>query len=253
MKYYVTADVHGYFRELKAALTQAGYFEDTQPRKLIVCGDLFDRGGEAAALQRFILELMERDEVILIRGNHEDLALDLLNGWHRGSWLQHHHHSNGTVDTLCQLTGFTLRMLHAAPEEAARAFLKTPYIQRIIPAMMDYFETERYIFTHGWLPCIPLGEEQYAPIPDWRRAEDALWRKARWINGMEAHHSGITEPGKTVVCGHWHCSFGHSKYEGDGGEFDRGANFSPYQAGGILALDACTARSGKVNCVVLED
>ena len=42
MRYYVTADVHGYFSELMAALTEQGYFEDPQPHKLIVCGDLFD-------------------------------------------------------------------------------------------------------------------------------------------------------------------------------------------------------------------
>ena len=74
MRYYVTADVHGFFSELKAALNNAGFFEDKEPHKLIICGDLFDRGNEAVQLQKFILDLMERDEVILIRGNHEDLA-----------------------------------------------------------------------------------------------------------------------------------------------------------------------------------
>jgi len=31
------------------------------------------------------------------------------------------------------------------------------------------------------------------------------------------------------------------------------ADFSPYSAPGIIALDACTARSGIVNCIVVED
>ena len=30
MKYYVTADVHGYFTELKTALAEQGFFEDTE-------------------------------------------------------------------------------------------------------------------------------------------------------------------------------------------------------------------------------
>jgi len=44
MRYYVTADVHGYFTELKTALINAGFFEDAEPHKLVICGDLFDRG-----------------------------------------------------------------------------------------------------------------------------------------------------------------------------------------------------------------
>lgn len=36
MRYYVTSDVHGYFRELKSALSEKGFFEDKEPHKLIV-------------------------------------------------------------------------------------------------------------------------------------------------------------------------------------------------------------------------
>ena len=50
MKYYVVADVHGYFDELQAALTEQGYFMDSEPHKLVVCGDLFDRGKQAQEL-----------------------------------------------------------------------------------------------------------------------------------------------------------------------------------------------------------
>lgn len=80
MRYYVTADVHSYYSELKTALTEQGFFKDRDPHKLIVCGDLYDRGTQAPELQEFILDLLDKDQVILIRGNHEDLALDLLNG-----------------------------------------------------------------------------------------------------------------------------------------------------------------------------
>ncbi len=54
MKYYVTADIHGCFSELKEALIEKGFFTDTNPHKLIICGDLYDRGKEARALQDFI-------------------------------------------------------------------------------------------------------------------------------------------------------------------------------------------------------
>lgn len=257
MKYYVTADVHGYFTELKTALAEQGFFEDTEPHKLVICGDLFDRGVEALQLQDFILELLSKDQAILIRGNHEDLTLNLLHNWSRNSYLHRHHHLNGTVDTICQLTGFSEREVFTKPNEVGKAFLLNPLIQTIIPAMVDYFETEHYIFVHGWIPCTPISvsstEKGYVSIPEWRNAGKELWDKARWINGMEAASAGIIELDKTIVCGHWHCSFGHSRYEHDGSEFENNANFSPYYADGIIALDACTALSGKVNCIVIED
>lgn len=54
MRYYVVADVHSFYNELIKALTEKGFFEDKEPHKLIVCGDLFDRGMQSAELQDFI-------------------------------------------------------------------------------------------------------------------------------------------------------------------------------------------------------
>ena len=70
---------------------------------------------------------------------------------------------------------------------------------------------------------------------------------------MESARQGVIEPNKTIICGHWHCSYGHAKIEGVGSEFDIDADFSPYKAKGIIAIDACTAHSKKINCIVVED
>ncbi len=256
MRYYVTADVHGYFSELKSTLVENGFFEDKEPHKLIICGDIYDRGSEALQLQNFILDLISKNEVILIKGNHEDLALDLLNNWNKGSFLQRHHHSNGTLDTVCQLTEITIGQLLNESDEIYNKFSNDSFIKTIIPAMVDFYETDHYIFTHGWIPCTILGNDYsktYIPIEDWRNAGTQTWDSARWINGMEAAYNGIVEKGKTIVCGHWHCSFGHSRYEDDGGEFDNNSNFTPYYGEGIIALDACTPVSKMVNCIVIDD
>lgn len=58
---------------------------------------------------------------------------------------------------------------------------------------------------------------------------------------------------KTIVCGHWHASYGHSRIEERGSEFGPDADFTPYIAPGIIAMDACTAQSGFVNCVVIDE
>lgn len=249
MRYYVISDVHGYYTQMKSALEKAGFFSDTTPHKLIMLGDLFDRGHEAKQLQQFILEQMEQDKIILIRGNHEDLFVELVTT--DAGMPYSYHKSNGTYDTALQLTGFDPVMASIRHYDFADAAKDTPFYKEIIPAMLDYFETEHYAFTHGWIPSIPNRDKSYSYISSWREADREQWNQARWFNGMDAAQTA--DENKTIVCGHWHTSYGHSKYEHKGTEFGEDADFSPYYGPGIIAIDACTAFSGKVNCLVIED
>ena len=247
MRYYVTADIHGFYTPFINALTASGYFKDTGEKKLIICGDLFDRGAGELELQKFVLE--NKEDLILIRGNHEDLFCELA-GRDQGLAYYHHVH-NGTYQTALTLTGYDVTMARIRHFDFAESARKTPYYKDIIPSMLDYFETAHYIFIHGWIPCFE--EPMLMKRDDWRTAAPKDWEKARWINGMAAAKAGVTEEGKTIVCGHWHCSFGHSNFEGKGSEFGEDADFSPYYGDGIIALDACTGHSGRVNVIVLED
>ena len=249
MRYYVISDVHGYYTQMKSALEKAGFFSDTTPHKLIMLGDLFDRGHEAKQLQQFILEQMEQDKIILIRGNHEDLFVELVTT--DAGMPYSYHKSNGTYDTALQLTGFDPVMASIRHYDFADAAKDTPFYKEIIQAMLDYFETEHYVFTHGWIPSIPNRDKSYSYISSWREADREQWNQARWFNGMDAAQTA--DENKTIVCGHWHTSYGHSKYEHKGTEFGEDADFSPYYGPGIIAIDACTAFSGKVNCLVIED
>lgn len=146
------------------------------------------------------------------------------------------------------LTNLENRIRHYDFADAAK---DTPFYKEIIPAMLDYFETEHYVFTHGWIPSIPNRDKSYSYISSWREAGREQWNQARWFNGMDAAQTA--DENKTIVCGHWHTSYGHSKYEHKGTEFGEDADFSPYYGPGIIAIDACTAFSGKVNCLVIED
>ena len=249
MRYYVAADVHGFYTILHHALEEAGYFTDPEPHKLVILGDLFDRGQEAAEMQDFLLKLLEEDAVILVRGNHEDLFSEMVTV--DAGLPVRHHVSNGTYGTALQLTGFDPAAALRRHRAFAAAARETPYYQRIIPATIDYYETEHYIFVHGWIPYMReyLGSWTYGP--DWREAGFEDWRMARWTNGMDAAQSSEGE--KTILCGHFHCSYGHAVYEHKGSEFGPDADFSPYRAPGVIALDACTAYSGKLNILVIED
>ena len=100
------------------------------------------------------------------------------------------------------------------------------------------------------MQSIPNRDKSYSYISSWREADREQWNQARWFNGMDAAQTA--DENKTIVCGHWHASYGHSKYEHKGSEFGEDADFSPYYGPGIIAIDACTAFSGKVNCLVIE-
>lgn len=260
MKYYIIADPHAFYKEMIVALTEKGYFTDTGPKKLIICGDLFDRGKQVKQMLKFVLDLIKNDEVILIRGNHEDLMLDLV--YKINAYLPcpeySHHGVNGTYDTALAMSGMKRKEIEAHPELFTKKMKESPFLSDIIPKMLDYFETEHYIFVHGWIPCYSQkyrgGERTYLKsTTDFRRATPLDWSDARWYNGMAAAKCGVLEEGKTIVCGHFRTSWGHSVIHGDGDDYGPNGNYSIYYNDGIIALDGCTSYSKRVNCLVIED
>ncbi len=259
MKYYVVSDVHGFYGEMIEALTEKGFFEEKEPCKLIICGDLLDRGKQVKKIVDFVLELIKNDRVILIRGNHEDLLIDLADMIYK--YLPYpqftHHGTNGTFETALTLAKMQSTDVEIFPKNFRNRVLSSDFVRKIMSKMVDYYETDNYIFVHGWIPCIEGYNKStgmaYTYWKNWRCAKESEWKKARWLNGMAAHKCGVYEEGKTIVCGHFHASWGHSVINGTCPEFGEGADFSPYYDEGIIAIDACTARTKKVNCIVIED
>lgn len=260
MKFYVVADVHGYYDYMVEALQKEGFFNDKGPHKIVMCGDIYDRGPQNKEVEGFVAQLLDKDEIILIRGNHEDLLMslvDTLPSLNEYDLRFSHSYTNGTVDTLREIVGATMDEMVLAPKKIAEQFKLSLTFTKIIPAMKDYYETEKYIFVHGWIPAKASGFGGMGLFfeydPQWRDANSADWTYARWYNGMLAAHQGVVVPGKTIICGHWHSSFGHCHYEGKGGEFSEDADFSPFYGNGIIALDACTTHSKIVNCIAIND
>lgn len=237
-KLFVASDIHGYFNQWQAALRGAGWEEDNESHILVVLGDLLDRGPQPLECLKFANSL-PTSRKILVRGNHEDLMEEAITRRE----FRLHDWQNGTVTTAFALTRGKNEI------DVLDAMRRHKEYNTYISSLVDYYENDTYVLCHGWIPC---GE-------DWREGD---WKAARWTNGMDAWAQGIRVPGKTVVCGHWHTSWGHHHLHHDSPEWDnkfstnpahRKANFSPFADDGILALDACTAASGKVNVVVLEE
>ena len=260
MKYYVVADVHSYYDELITALKNNGFFEEKAPYKLIVCGDVLDRGPKPKEITAFLIDLLKQEKLILIKGNHEyllDHLLDNLDLCVTNRKAVSHHYHNGTVDTVLTMTNSTEIDLTVNPTRIVNAFKNTDFYKILLPSAIDYFETDNYVFVHGYIPCKTertiwgINPKRYNP--NWRNATREEWYEASWINGMQAWANGIKEDKKTIVCGHYKTSFGHANYEGRGSVDGEKQIFEPFIKDGIMAIDGTTKLSGIVNCIVLED
>lgn len=248
MKYFVVSDVHGFFDEFMDALLKAGYDKDSKDHCLVVLGDLLDRGRKPLACLEFVNSIPS-ERKILIRGNHEDLMDEMLT---RGEYLSHDIH-NGTLLTVADLFKSV-----DVPSIFCQMARYEPWI-KYNESLVDYAEVGDYIFVHGWVPtwrenrfskkCKVLGKNYWSL---------STWKDARWTNGMEAWRDGARIPNKTIVCGHWHCSWGWSNIRQERKEFPQknsskfAASFEPFVDDGIIAIDSCVAYTGFINCVVLD-
>lgn len=107
------------------------------------------------------------------------------------------------------------------------------------------------VYHYPWMDPLHPQKKGYNYISEWRESSTGEWQNARWYNGIDTVRTCMEE--KTILCGHWHTSYGHWKYEGKRTEFGPDADLSPYKAPSIVALYVCTAFSRQANVIVLED
>lgn len=246
-KFYCISDIHSFFDEMKKALDEVGFDPNDESAWLVVCGDCFDRGPDSDKVLRYLRGLPRK---VFVRGNHEDLLVECC----KRGYPQGYDYSNGTMETTCQLGDMDAG--YSFDECCIRTLSK---VHLFFDSMVDYFETANYIFVHSWIPVINKDglpryytrDREFVFNPDWRNANKREWEDARWGNPFDMADRGL-KPDKTIVFGHWHCSAGWAQSEGRS-EFGSDAKFDPYYGDGFISIDACTAHSGKVNVIVLED
>lgn len=246
-RFVVISDIHGFYDEMIDALNKVNFNPETD--HLITCGDHWDRGSQPVEVMRYLMKLPHKT---LILGNHEELFQTCCQN---GYWQSHDIH-NGTFDSICELGGAgggrSFDECCIIAEQRAKPFLDS---------MVDYFETEHYVFVHSWIPVncndgLPAWykrHRKYSKKEDWREAHHSEWENARWMNPLEMAMNGYGIE-KTIVCGHWHCSAGWALKNKTFDEFGENACFDPYYyEDKLIMIDACTAHTGKVNVLVLED
>ena len=260
IKYFACSDIHSFYYEWLEALHRKGFDLNDKDHKLIICGDLFDRGDQTLECFEFAKQLAEQDRLVYVKGNHEELLEDCIANIKRFRNIGGHHISNGTVKTLAHIVGCTeYDILNRAFEWSAFERAADELMNFINKVSVDYFDLGESIFVHGWLPTTNDKDGTMIVHENWR---DGDWREARWKNGMEMFNFGVqptsdNDIGATIVCGHWHASWGWANIDKKYSEFGPDARFSSFiynnNLGNIIALDACTVYTHFVNCVVFND
>ena len=138
-KFFVVSDIHSFYTPLKKALDEKGFDPNNEDHWLVVCGDAFDRGPESEEVLHFLMQLERK---ILIRGNHEDLLEECC----MREFAYSHDNSNGTRKTIQDIGG----MGYGRPfDECCQITLNKTQAYR--DQLVNYFETQNYIFVHGCL------------------------------------------------------------------------------------------------------
>ena len=290
-KYFVTSDVHSYLKPLKRALREAGWNPKTKSHVLVVLGDIFDRGGDTLGVYNFIRSI-PKERRVLVKGNHEELLLDLL----KKDVPESYDYSNGTVKTLCQIANYPEKYMDdttlmwdfyegKVPNSSEYANCQD-YVCKVmrerfaeiksivndsgIPDWLrsdewvNYFELSDYVMVHSFIPLrdaalkkmsMPSNPEYF---PEWRtEATPREWHEARWGCPYRQYDDGLfKEPGKTLVCGHWHAfdfrrHYERAVYDDVDLIYDKSIH-DVYRHENMIALDACTALSDKVNVLKIE-
>ena len=147
-------DIHGHFEKFRSAYEKAKV--DAADDLLVFLGDYIDRGPSVRRTLEFVMKLAVEKNVVLLRGNHEQMMLDYFFGGATGeSWLM-----NGGKETMAELLAWEKESPGAVAH--VLAFLRGLPLSHSIEQ-----DGQRYFFAHaGVRPGIALEKQ---------RAEDLLW------------------------------------------------------------------------------
>lgn len=235
----MVSDIHGHYTLLRKALKEAGFEANNDNHVLICCGDLFDRGQENRKVYDYIRKLPRK---VLIRGNHDERLAYVL----ARKQLDYYDLRNGSEETLREFFGPDVLGYNGwlnLPKYGKMAGI----LRRFVDSMVDYYETEHYVFTHGWLP-LEKDSNISSVRADWRTADASDWHTARFLEWQYLYNAPSRLPEKTIVCGHRPTSYAW-RFDPTRKTEDSGIFFGD----GMIAIDACTVRSGRVNVLVLDE
>ena len=101
MKYFVLSDPHGCKDIMVNELHSKGFVEGSEDMRLIICGDIFDRGTQTTEMYEYLKGL--DDQLVFVRGNYEDGLEECYMQFRENGEVEWYHQHNGTVKTMMAL------------------------------------------------------------------------------------------------------------------------------------------------------
>jgi serine/threonine protein phosphatase 1 len=218
-RYYVIGDIHGrldLYGAMIGAVEQDAASADGRDVRIILLGDLVDRGPDSAGVLARTRTWQQQRHVRVLAGNHEEM---FLKSFSRPEALRHFL-KHGGRETLLSY-GFSSRQLRSLQLDELFALLPSlvPQSERdYIAAFEDMIIAGDYAFVHA-------GIDPARPI-DQQKRSDLLWIRERFL----AHDGPLP---KVIVHGHT--------------IFDR-----VMDCGNRIGIDTGAFRSGVLTALVLE-
>ncbi len=169
---YAIGDIHGLLDKLRRLLTRCREHAAGRPTKLVFLGDYIDRGPESCGVIDCLLALRSRhgDDVITLMGNHEDMALSVIDGTSpAGSWL-----GQGGAATLDSYGA-------VQPDQ-------------ILPDHIDWLRALRLSYDDGRRLFVHAGVKPGVPL-DAQNPNDLLWIREPFLSDRRDY-------GRLIVHGH---------------------------------------------------
>jgi serine/threonine protein phosphatase 1 len=201
----VIGDVHGQYGELLRVLELSKYRDSD---KLIFLGDYINRGSRSREVMDLLIDLKNNPDNILLRGNHEEMILKLVEGeyGYMYMWLEYGGgreclRSYGVDPDSFQFDGESYifscdgRTERLDSRDKTREIIRSIFPESHVSLMEDMlsaYETDHYFFCHA-------GIEKGIALEDQR-----LYAGYFLLWGDEDFLDDDSDYGKMIIFGHYH-------------------------------------------------
>ena len=169
MRLLAVGDIHGCLAAFDDLLN---WVQPTPDDVIVALGDFVDRGPNTRGVLDRLIDLRSRLNLICLRGNHEQMMVEARDG--------------GRSELKMWLGVGGIQALQSYGVAATLADVPRSHWNFLQNDLVDYYETDRFIFAHATVLCDCDMHDQ----PDYALRWEFLPDEMR-------HHSG-----KLVVCGH---------------------------------------------------
>lgn len=191
---YAVGDVHGCYDLLVSLLGQIrDHWTNTGGRKeqtsLLFLGDIIDRGPDSKTCLELISKLWSANQVIVLRGNHEDMMIEAAQGnaAAQAVWL-----ANGGIETLASFDIDPPRTGEDAFDFAERlvAGVAAP-IWDMLHNTVHSWRSGDYLFAHAGVdPNVPLDKQDNLTLLSIR---EEFTQSDKWHGAVIVHGHSIVD------------------------------------------------------------